>query len=184
MYAARSRSWCEGTSASAGASRKVGANSRDSRIGTQDTGWVREFYEGRALARMRWPRLVSTTGGSRDSRLGLGSALTGHLLRLGHQDLDDLLLRDPVLLHLAAHDELPVPLARGDPEVCLPGLARAVHHAAHHGHADGRLEPLLLEGLVHLLGEAQDVHLGPAAGRTGHQVQPPLLQSKRLQDPR
>src|SRR5205085_8092542 len=130
MYAARSRSWCEGTSASAGASRKVGANSRESRIGTQDTGWVGESYEGRAMAKIRWPGLVSYTSGSRDSRLGLGGALRRHLLRLRHQDLDDLLLRDPVLLHLAAHDELPVPLARGDPEVCLPGLARAVYHAA------------------------------------------------------
>src|SRR5919201_1866170 len=37
MYAARNKSWCEGTSASAGASRRVGANRRDIRMSGKDT---------------------------------------------------------------------------------------------------------------------------------------------------
>jgi len=99
------------------------------------------------------------------------------------QDLDELVLRDPALHDLAADDELPITFPCGDTQVGLACLTRSIHHAAHDGDADRRLQALLLQRLVHLLREAQDVHLGPAARRARHQVQSPPLQPKRLKDP-
>src|SRR5438876_3387100 len=107
-------------------------------------------------------RLVDRRG------FALRGALGGEPLRLGHHDLDDAILRDTVLLDLAVHDELAVALPRSDAEVRLASLSGAVHHAAHDGHADGRLEAASLEGLVDLLGQAEDVDLGPSARGAGH----------------
>src|SRR5580704_2071749 len=70
----------------------------------------------------------------RDDRLAFGSLGDGALLGEAHSLLDQR-LHDPGFGHggdhLAADEDLALAVARGDAEVGLAGLARAVDHAAH-----------------------------------------------------
>src|SRR5438093_13653089 len=85
-------------------------------------------------------------------RGGLELLLCSHPPGLLDQHIDDLVLGDAMLAHLAVHDELAVALSGGDPEVGLARLPRTVHHAAHHGDPDGSLQSLTFERLLLLLG--------------------------------
>ena len=66
-----------------------------------------------------------------------------------------------------------LPAAGGDAQVGLPGLARAVDHAAHHRHLQ-RDVPLGQRRLG-FPGDPDDVNLGPPARRAGDQIQPLAL---------
>ena len=75
---------------------------------------------------------------SRNFRRTGGSHVSSKFHRLFDQRLDDLRLGHR-LDDLALDEDLALAVARGDPEVGLAGLARAVHHAAHHGHLQRQL---------------------------------------------
>ena len=118
---------------------------------------------------------VSARGAGRPRRPSLGDELgpldegVDHLV-LGH-DRDDLAL-----------DEQVAPLAAGgDAEVGLAGLARAVHHAAHHRDLDRDASARRAPSWASL-GDLDDVDLGPAARRAGDQVEVRALpQAERLE---
>src|SRR5881409_3459665 len=120
----------------------VSASPRISARTTTSEGWSSRRNR-RSVSRT----VVSGRGAAGITRRSLGCGggrlellLMGHLLGFGHQDLDDLVLRDPVLPDLAVHDQLPVALPGRDAEVGLPGLSGPVDDTAHHGHADRSLQ--------------------------------------------
>src|SRR5207245_1693462 len=101
--------------------------------------------ESPASRRIRGPSAAAASMATR--LLPRARSLQGQFPGLRHEHLDDLGFRDAAPLHLPLDDELAVALAGGDAEVCLAGLAGAVHHAPHHRHSDRRLQAALFEGL-------------------------------------
>ena len=89
--------------------------------------------------------------------------------RLGH-GLDD----------LALDEDLPLAVAGGDAEVSLARLARTVHDAAHHGHAQGHGHAF--ETLGDLVRQRVDVDLRAPARRARDDLELALAQVQRLQD--
>ncbi len=81
-------------------------------------------------------------------------------------------------LALAEDDALTV--ARGDSNVSILGLTRAVDHAPHHGDAN-RLGHLF-EDLVDLVGEGEEVDFDPATGGAGDHRRALLAEFERLED--
>src|SRR5687768_13931311 len=110
-----------------------------------------------------------------------GGALRVDLLGFLDETLDEAILRD-LLDHLALHHEEALPLAGGDPEIGLARLAGSVHHASHDRHADRNLQPLSLDRVLDLLGQAEHVDLGAAAAWACDEVEAPLAKAERLQD--
>src|SRR5262249_39511844 len=99
--------------------------------------------------------------------------------RLFDQGLDDLGLGYG-LDDLALDEDLALAVAGRDPEVGLAGLPGTVHDAAHD--RDPQRYREILERGVYLVGERVDVHLCPAAGRAGDDLQSPFAQAERLED--
>src|SRR4051812_29753578 len=139
-----------------------------------------------ASSRTRAVGVPSTAGrgsGEGDDGRARGDAVLGLLAGdpqcLLDQGLDDLRLGDG-LDHLAPDEDLPLAVARGDPEVGLAGLAGAVDDAAHDRHAQRDLHALQPGG--HLVGELVDVDLGAPARGAADNLQAALAQVQRLQD--
>ena len=121
--------------------------------------------------------IVVLAGDRADAIFARGQS--GQLHGLLDERLDDLALRDG-LDDLALHEDLPLAVPGGDPQVRLAGLARTVDHTAHDRHPQRHVEALEPGG--DLFGEGVDVDLGPAAGGARHDLQPALAQVEGLQD--
>src|SRR5262245_55429258 len=102
---------------------------------------------------------------------GLPGLLLGQPPGFGDEDVDDLVLGDPVSNDLAADDQLAVAVAARDPKVGLARLAGAVHDTAHDGDSDRRVQLGGLQRGVHFLRQLQHIDLSAAARRACHQVQ-------------
>ena len=72
------------------------------------------------------------------------------------------------------------PIAAGDADVRLPRFPWAIDCAAHHRHLDGFLTTG--KGLLHLVGKADQIDPGPAAGGARDNGRAGLIQSHRPQD--
>ena len=82
---------------------------------------------------------------------------------------------------LPPHEQVALAAPGGDAEVGLAGFTRAVDHAAHHRHLEG--DVALGQRRLGLLGDPDDVDLGPPAGRAGDQVEPlALAQPERFEE--
>src|SRR4051794_38005154 len=143
-----------------------------------------------ASSRTRAVGVLSTAARSAQERSGNGDdgrprghALVDLLPGQPHGLLDER-LHDLRLRHglddLALDEDLPLAVARGDAQVGLAGLARAVDDAAHDGHPQRDLEPVETGG--HLVGELVDVDLGAPARGAADDLQTALAQVQRLED--
>src|SRR5918994_1588611 len=133
-----------------------------------------------------WDRIPVYRRPRRRGLRSVSSLAGGHLLgrdgpRLGEQRLDELVLGH-LGDYLATADDEPEPVATRDAHVGLPGLAGPVHHAAHDRDPHRHAELLPFDRGVHLLGQLQHVHLGPAARGAGHEVEASPAQAERSQD--
>ena len=118
-------------------------------------------------------------GDQRSAGRGGGAHLVGQAVGLVDQRLHDLGLGHG-LDDLALDEDLTLAVARRDAQVGLARLARAVHHAAHHG--DAQRHGHALQPLGHVVGERVDVDLRAAARRAGDDLELALAQVERLQD--
>src|SRR5690606_32814009 len=138
---------------------------------------------GRTRAPAGWrPRPSIARSAGRDDRaaaVGLQAHLLGDPVGLGDERLDDLVLRYG-LEDLTLDEDLALAVARGDAEVGLAGLARAVDDAAHDG--DAQRDGHALEARGDVVGELVDVHLGAPARGAGDDLELARPQVEGLED--
>src|SRR3990172_6333395 len=112
-------------------------------------------------------------------RRGLAEPLGDDLPPLLYEGGEELLLWDDAD-DLALAEDGALPLAGGQADIGVAGLAGAVHHAAYDGHRDRLAQ--LLEVRLHLVRQGDEVHLDAAAGRAGDDRRAALPDVQRAED--
>src|ERR1700744_2246957 len=82
--------------------------------------------------------------------------------------------------HFTADEDLALAVTRGNAEVGLASLPRAVDHTAHHGHPQRHIEPVQTGG--DFVGQFVNVDLGATARRAGHDLEAPRPKVQRLEN--